>query len=350
MENLGKDQDPLEDVKFDLKPVALDFQRLAEMADSERGHSHMQCLVKHWEYKRASDVQVLEEELDLLCQQRKEIEQKIVQKRQQILEEQRIHDQSCDTVKGKVPILDEGKITPSCDHELEMDAEHGSVSYWKERAMQLEETVYQEHKMDAECDIISFWKERVKQLEEKLQACFQRERSLVDKTEGSIRNQPSHTQFEGLSRLLKRADFFLHLVLQSAPIVIAHQDADLRYRFIFNHYPTLADEDVIGKTDYEIWSGEGIEEMNTVKREVMATGIATKREFVLNTPVFGAKTFVTYIEPVFSKVGETIGVNSVAMDITDQVKRRNKMMDIRVREAVQKALESKLEAMKIQEP
>jgi hypothetical protein len=51
----------------------------------------------------------------------------------------------------------------------------------------------------------------------------------------------------------------------------------------------------------------------------MATGIATKREFAFNTPMFGAKTFVTYIEPVFSKGGETIGVNYVAMDITDQV-------------------------------
>ncbi len=59
--------------------------------------------------------------------------------------------------------------------------------------------------------------------------------------------------------------------------------------------------------------------MNNVKKEVMASGKATKREFVFNTPLFGAKTFVTYIEPVFSKSGETIGVNYVAMDITDQV-------------------------------
>jgi hypothetical protein len=78
-------------------------------------------------------------------------------------------------------------------------------------------------------------------------------------------------------------------------------------------------QDVIGKTDYEILSGEGIDEMNNVKREVMAKRMPTKREFVFNTPLFGAKTFVTYIEPVFSKSGEVIGVNYVAMDITDQV-------------------------------
>ncbi|RLN11450.1 hypothetical protein C2845_PM09G20400 [Panicum miliaceum] len=66
--------------------------------------------------------------------------------------------------------------------------------------------------------------------------------------------------------------------------------------------------------------------------------------------MFGEKTFFMYIEPVFSKAGETIGVNHVAMDVTDQVKRREKMVDIRVREAVQKAMGSKLEAIKIQEP
>lgn len=78
-------------------------------------------------------------------------------------------------------------------------------------------------------------------------------------------------------------------------------------------------QDVIDKTDYQVLSGEGVEEMNSVKREVMDTGIATKREFTFNTPMFGEKTFLMYIEPVFSKAGETIGVNHVAMDVTDQV-------------------------------
>ncbi|KAL6874129.1 hypothetical protein ACP4OV_014211 [Aristida adscensionis] len=322
MVNCGKDLDALKDVEFDEKPVHVDFQRLMEMANSEKGVSQMQYFVKHWEYKRANAARLLEEELGLLSQQRKEIEQK----KQQILEEQRIQDESYYAVKRQVPILDEvykdewkrpskKRDDLSRNQELKIDAEYDSISYWKEKAMQLEKT---------------------------LEASLQRERSLVEKLEESIKNLQSHTPVEEFSGMLKRADYFLHLVLQSAPIVIAHQDADLRYRFIFNHFPTLADEDVIGKTDYEILSGEGIEEMNNVKREVMAKGMPTKREFVFNTPLFGEKTFVTYIEPVFSKAGETIGVNYVAMDITDQVKRREKMADIRVREAVQKAKETEL--------
>ncbi|KAI5021774.1 hypothetical protein ZWY2020_058504 [Hordeum vulgare] len=59
-------------------------------------------------------------------------------------------------------------------------------------------------------------------------------------------------------------------VLTSIPGIDDHDanmDVELRYRYIFNHFPTLADEDVIGKTDHEILSGEVIDEMNKVKRE-----------------------------------------------------------------------------------
>ncbi|KAE8821519.1 ATP-dependent 6-phosphofructokinase 1 [Hordeum vulgare] len=115
-------------------------------------------------------------------------------------------------------------------------------------------------------------------------------------------------------------------VLTSIPGIDDHDanmDVELRYRYIFNHFPILADEDVIGKTDHEILSGEGIDEMNKVKREVMAKGIPIKREFLFNTPLFGPKTFVNCV--YFLEL---------------QVKTREKMADIRVREAVQKAKET----------
>ena len=44
-----------------------------------------------------------------------------------------------------------------------------------------------------------------------------------------------------------------------------------------------------------------------------------KREIQFDTELFGLKTFLIYVEPVFSKAGETIGINYMGMDITDQV-------------------------------
>lgn len=45
-----------------------------------------------------------------------------------------------------------------------------------------------------------------------------------------------------------------------------------------------------------------------------------KREVTFETELFGSKTFVIYVDPVFSKAGEIIGVNYIGMDVTDQVR------------------------------
>ncbi|XP_050907305.1 uncharacterized protein LOC127120800 isoform X1 [Lathyrus oleraceus] len=57
---------------------------------------------------------------------------------------------------------------------------------------------------------------------------------------------------------------------------------------------------------------------------------------------FGAKTFLIYVEPVFSKTGETIGVNYMGMEITNQVRKRERMAKLREEIAVQKAKETEL--------
>ncbi|KAL3637160.1 hypothetical protein CASFOL_019459 [Castilleja foliolosa] len=47
-------------------------------------------------------------------------------------------------------------------------------------------------------------------------------------------------------------------------------------------------------------------------------GLPAKREITFETELFGLKTFLIYVEPVFSKTGETIGVNYMGMEVTDQ--------------------------------
>jgi hypothetical protein len=203
MENLGNDDDALKDVKFDQQPLRVDLDRLKEMANSEKGASQMQHFFKHYEYQRASAARLLSEELGLLSHQRKEIEEK----KQEILEQQRFQDENYYAAIRQIPILDEvykdewmrpskKSDDRSCNQELKIDAEYDSIFYWKERAMQLEIA---------------------------LDASLQRERALEEKLAECIKNLQSHTPVEELSGMLKRADYFLHLVLQSAPIVIAHQ-------------------------------------------------------------------------------------------------------------------------------
>ncbi|CAL5439394.1 unnamed protein product [Camellia sinensis] len=140
----------------------------------------------------------------------------------------------------------------------------------------------------------------------------------------------------------KQRAMHLSKLLKNAPVGMGHQDKELRYRFIYNHFPSLHEEDIIGKTDVEIFTGAGVKESQDFKREVLERGVPAKREITFETELFGSKTFLINVEPIFSNAGDTIGVNYMGMDVTDQVRKREKMAKLREEIAVQKVKEIEL--------
>ncbi|KAF3778143.1 Histidine kinase 5 [Nymphaea thermarum] len=323
VEKPSLEQDMLQEVNIGDDPSIMDFKRLVELTKySEKGSSQLSYLVKQWEYKQANVVKLLNEELDILSKQRCEAELKQLE----ILEDHQFEeDKSAD--KRPVSILEDDyslwKTIPATKNDLVIDKRRIEI--------------------DAEYDTVKYWKQRALQLEKMLEDSIQREHRLKEKLQYIIENmEKKSSPVEELSQILKRADNFLHFILQTAPVVFGHQDKELRYRFIYNPFPSLQEQDVIGRTDVEIFSGEGVKENEDFKREVLERGIAGKREVTFHTELFGSKTFLIYVEPVFSKAGETIGINYMGMDITDQVKKREKMAKIREEMAVQKARETEL--------
>ncbi|XP_049415700.1 histidine kinase 5 [Solanum stenotomum] len=321
----GEDQDMLEEVNINEDSTIVDFKRLVELTNySEKGSSQLAYLVKNWEYKQENAVRLLREELDNLSKQQQESELKKLE----ILEKYQFEEERYGGDKRPISILDEElkryifqeaprkKNDVKIQDKLEIDAEYDSIKYWKQRATHLEKL---------------------------LETSAQREQILTEKLQESIENlERQSSPVEELSQILKRADNFLHFVLQNAPVVIGHQDNELRYRFIYNHFPSLREEDIIGKTDVEIFTGAGVKESQDFKREVLERGIPAKREITFDTGLFGSKTFLIYVEPVFSKAGETLGVNYMGMEITDQVRKREKMAKLREEIAVRKAKETEL--------
>ncbi|KAF5445248.1 hypothetical protein F2P56_034313 [Juglans regia] len=318
------DQDMLEEVTIIEEPTIVDFKRLLELTDyTERGASQLAHLVKHWEYKQANAVRLLREELDNLNKQREDVELRKLE----ILEEHRFEEERYGRDKRPISILDE-----VYDIWLEVPRRRNDVVVQNKRV-----------EIDAEYDTVVYWKLRAMNLEKLLEASVQREQILTDKLQDSITNlERQSSPVEELSQILNRADNFLHFVLQNAPVVIGHQDKELRYRFIYNHFPSLHEEDIIGKTDVEIFTGSGVKESQEFKREVLEKGLPAKREITFETELFGSKTFLIFVEPVFSKSGETIGINYMGMDVTDQVRKRERMAQLREEIAVQKAKETEL--------
>ncbi|KAL5973935.1 hypothetical protein ACLOJK_030594 [Asimina triloba] len=292
IEKPGVDQDMLEEVTIIEEPSIVDFKRLVELTSySERGSSQLAFLVKQWEYKQANAVRLLNEELNILDRQRKEVELKKLE----ILEQYRFEQDKCIGGKRPISILDD------------------VYDIWEAVPRRKNDSFLQNKKLevDAEYDTVKYWKQRANELDRLLEASVHREHTLQEKLQEVIKNlERQSSPVEELSQILKRADNFLHFVLQNAPVVIGHQD-------------------IIGRTDVEIFSGAGVKESQDFKREVMERGLPGKREITFETELFGSKTFLIHVEPVFSKTGETIGVNYMGMDVTDQVMKREKMAKLR---------------------
>ncbi|KAK8550599.1 hypothetical protein V6N12_039300 [Hibiscus sabdariffa] len=299
------DRDMLEEVTIVEESTIVDFQHLIELTNyTDKGSSQLAYLVKHWEYKQANAVRLLREELDNLSRQRQESELKKLE----ILEEHRFEEERYGGDRYSISILD------------------GIYDIWQEVPRRINKIVVPSKRFEigAEYDTVIYWKQRAMNLEKMLEAGIQREQLLKEKLLESIKIlEKQSSPVEELSQILKRADNFLHFVLQTAPVVFGHQD-------------------ILGKTDVEIFTGSGVKESQDFKKEVMDKGLPAKREITFETELFGSKTFLIYVEPVFSKAGETIGINYMGMDITDQVRKREKMIKLREEIAVQKAKETEL--------
>lgn len=205
VERPGGGQDMLEEVTIPEDQTIVDFKRLLELTNyTDKGSSQMAYLVKHWEYRQSNAVRLLREELDNLSRQRQESELKKLE----ILEEHRFEEEGYGGDKRPISIMDE------------------LSDMWKDVRPRKNDVVFQSKRVevDAEYETVEYWKQRALDLEKMLEASGQREQALMEKLNESITNlEKQSSPVEELSQILKRADNFLHFVLQNAPVVMGHQ-------------------------------------------------------------------------------------------------------------------------------
>ncbi|MDC3962354.1 sensor histidine kinase [Polyangium jinanense] len=111
---------------------------------------------------------------------------------------------------------------------------------------------------------------------------------------------------------------FRHLV-EALPDVVFYQDLELRYTEVYNPCPPIRREDVIGRTDFDIFPKGSAEELTAVKKAVLATGKSTRIESWL--PIGGERRcFDTFFEPQRDADGRIIGVAAFAREVTQRKK------------------------------
>ncbi|MDI3287024.1 PAS domain-containing protein [Polyangium sp. 15x6] len=118
---------------------------------------------------------------------------------------------------------------------------------------------------------------------------------------------------------LRESESRFRHVVEALPDVVFYQDLELRYTAVYNPYPPIRREDVIGRTDFDVFPPESAEELTAVKKAVLATGKGARIESWL--AVGGERRcFDTFFEPQRDADGRIIGVAAFAREVTERKK------------------------------
>ncbi|WP_267639791.1 PAS domain-containing protein [Haloarchaeobius amylolyticus] len=115
----------------------------------------------------------------------------------------------------------------------------------------------------------------------------------------------------------ERIERFLELVLDTGEMNGAFVDTDLRHTWVHNSGPEPAPEEVIGKSDAELFSEEVAAPTMDIKREAMETESRVEREFTLVEP-WGQHRYRAAAEPLYDESGAAEGAMFTAIDLSER--------------------------------
>lgn len=139
-------------------------------------------------------------------------------------------------------------------------------------------------------------------------------RDANDNIIGSISVVRDVTQRKLVETALKESETRFRLSLKNAPVTVAAQDRNLRFIWAYNQR-TIKPEEVIGKTDTDIFDARDAAQLMELKHLVMETGTDLRRQLWITSN--GKKLFLDlYLEPLRDSSGNITGVGIATVDLT----------------------------------
>ena len=107
--------------------------------------------------------------------------------------------------------------------------------------------------------------------------------------------------------------------IKMSPMALCHQDRDLRYTWLRNAHMGFEQDQVIGKTDWDILDKDLADKMGKIKRRVIETGVGERAEIPTTPNEKGTSEYFELIcEPIRDdQSGEIIGVTCSGLDVTE---------------------------------
>ncbi len=157
--------------------------------------------------------------------------------------------------------------------------------------------------------------------------------------------QELQEKFESLQHVesyLRKSEVLLHGLLDYTPAAIFVKDRQGRYLLV-NHlaasYLQHTPEDMIGKTDEELFSRRVVERWRLNDQPVIETGKPMHVEVVLHQED-GLHTYLTIRFPLINEEGEVFAIGGISTDITErkQTEAAKAIMQLKLSDAHREAL------------
>lgn len=129
------------------------------------------------------------------------------------------------------------------------------------------------------------------------------------------------------SREVYEAKRRLELALRDTDITIAMQDDLLRYTWIRNAPVGFDAQDMLGRTDADILEKGTANDMMAMKQKVLDTGEETKGQISVRDGT-RSRYFDLRAEPYHNEDGTIAGVLSIAVDVTEQREREERLRNV----------------------
>jgi PAS domain S-box-containing protein len=122
------------------------------------------------------------------------------------------------------------------------------------------------------------------------------------------------TERRQLMDALRQSEERFSLALKNAPVAVAVQDRDLRFLWSYNPQ-SIAPEELLGKTDADIFAPTDAAILGALKRKVLASGVEHREQLWVTSN--GKRMFLDlFLEPIHDAAGLIAGVGVATVDYT----------------------------------
>ncbi|MCL6751055.1 PAS domain S-box protein [Nostoc sp. CCCryo 231-06] len=147
---------------------------------------------------------------------------------------------------------------------------------------------------------------------------------------------------DGNLQKLRVSEELFRLALSSSDIVVFQQDRDLRYQWIHNPQGLDTVEEMLGKSDDELFPALVAEQLTAIKQKVLETGVSTREEVYLT--IGGENRYYDLLVEPLKDVDNSIqGITCAAVNITER--KQAELEKATLHQELQQAVQQKDESL-----